>query len=179
MNLAGFLVMVLIWMFIAGDSRKKQQKKKGQATPARPAPSGNRRAAKGTARSLFEETRTQPAEGAQGNPDAQVSLFEEIKASPVEGEGSGEGADPCHEDMLGAARPSAVHFHPVEETEMAHAAEGEDPCHPVSGVRAQAPDDEETEDEERLQAMRRELLRGVIMREVLTRPCERRAARRR
>ena len=171
MNLASFLVVVLIWMFVAGDSKKKQQKKKRQAA-SRSGPKVGGRASKAAPASLFEETGPEPAKPQQVRP-------EELKVSYAEGVDSEEGEDPCHEDMLRAARPSAVHFHPVEETEMAHAAEGEDPCHPVSGLRAQAPEEEAEDADERLQAMRRELLRGVIMREILTRPCERRAARRR
>lgn len=71
-----------------------------------------------------------------------------------------------------AARP--IHLHPVDQTRMQAAGEGEDPCH-AGGVQPSERDDPGIDAlaAGEPHALAEDVLRGVIMSEILTRPCER------
>ena len=102
---------------------------------------------------------------------------EKDAAAPAAAVDEPEGTDPCHESMLGKARPS-IRYNSVSQIEMHEAGEGEDPCHVLD-----ARDDLREEDSpvyrssifnaEDSEAFANDIVRGVIMSEVLKRPSER------
>ena len=88
---------------------------------------------------------------------------------------TGEGEDPCHEEMLGQAHPAAVRYEAASQETFDRAAEGEDPCHPVTKPAphaGEAPRGTAAED-----GFRDAVLSGIVMSEVLKRPAQRRQER--
>ena len=137
-----FILLILIGVF---NSILKAAKKQTQATgtpqKGAPVPPAARSAARKPAPETAKKA-SRPAFPAQEKRAAQPAWK------------SGEGEDPCHEEMLRGVKPSGNE-------------EGADPCHEYmlhdtpSAEDASAPMGEE---------QAQELLRGVIMSEILRRP---------
>lgn len=137
-----FILLILIGVF---NSILKAAKKQTQATgtpqKGAPVPPAARSAARKPAPETAKKA-SRPAFPAQEKRAAQPAWK------------SGEGEDPCHEEMLRGVKPSGNE-------------EGADPCHEymlndiIPAGEPSSPADE---------AQARELLRGVIMSEILKRP---------
>lgn len=141
------LVLFFIIYLIAGSSsKKKNQKKQARRGPMRTRSQGEQL----DMHALMRDRQT--------NEGFQTAFPEELDSDEM----------PCEQKRM--------HLHEVNDEQMLHAAEGEDPCH-AGGNTAQATFEPEMYPEEEQQAFAQDVLRGVIMREILMRPHERAAMR--
>ena len=163
MDFLSVLFVAIVWAVVAASGNKK--KGKGAA------------AAKG--RTKPSAPRREPAR--KKGVNARGTLFDRMdseKDSVSAGRnvpGAAEGEDPCHEEMLGQARPAAVRYEAASQETFDRAAEGEDPCHPVAESAphaGDAPRKAEVDD-----GFRDAVLSGIVMSEVLKRPAQRRQER--
>jgi len=169
-DLLSLIVIVLYFVISASMSKKKKKSKKAERRADKKQPIQFEQAFERLAAHVTEEAKR------------KTQAIPEQKPQPVAHElQPGEGDDPCHEQMLGEER-AALRVRNVAPSELAAAAEGEDPCH-VGGFEAELDSYDQSTmerspifDTEDPNAFAQDVLRGVIMSEILTRPVQRHAA---